>query len=95
METPLPKLPPEALRLFTNFVTEAADKSALHPQDRERFYGFIWQCHLQGGEVGDDAIGEEDVLRLLVAAGFTNDKARDLADVFQHGMGLLGFIANQ
>ena len=84
-----PHLPPDAQKVFTSFAN-LANKSSLHPFDYERFYAFIWHCHVNGVE-----IGEGGVQRLLMAVGFTEEKAEYLADVFQNGIDLLRFVANQ
>ena len=78
-----PKLPPEAQKLFTRFVG-LATKTALHPLDWKRFYGFV--CHCHGRRL---KLAEHDVKRLLVTAGFSEDKARYIADVYEHGRELL------
>jgi hypothetical protein len=78
-----PKLPTEAQKVFSKFVV-CANKSRLHPLDWGRFYDFVWHCH--GHNV---KLAEQDVQRLLVAAGFTEKKASHIADVFEHGLTLL------
>lgn len=78
-----PKLPAKAQQVFARFVG-CANKRALHPRDWHRFYDFIWHCHGRRLKLGDD-----DVKRLLVTAGFRKDKARYIADVYEHGRELL------
>jgi hypothetical protein len=78
-----PKLPPQAQKLFTRFV-KLSNKSALHPLDWRKFYDFVRHCHARNIK-----IGEEEVQRLLAAAGFSERYARYIATIFQHGVELL------
>ena len=89
---PEPRLSPEVQKLFANFVA-LAHKSAQQTFDCEYFYEFIWHCYVHEAEVGEDTIGGDDVQQLLALAGFTDEKVRYFADVFQHGMGLMRFVA--
>jgi hypothetical protein len=83
-----PKLPAGAQKLFTSFAG-CANKGSLHPLDWQRFYEFIRHCYRCSLNRRSRRITEDDVQRLLVAAGFTEGYAKYIADVFQHGMQLL------
>ena len=73
-----PALSPRAQKAFDYFVG-LANKGGLHPLDWERFYRFARVCHIFHVKTN-----EEDVLRFLVHAGFSEQYARELATVFGH-----------
>jgi len=72
-----PKLPPHSAKLFKRFVV-LSNKSALHPLDWRRFYEFVrdsrMRRHLHG----------EDMARLLIKEGFSEQYAQHIADVYGH-----------
>jgi hypothetical protein len=79
----LPKLSPKAQQLFSTFVL-LANIDSLHPLDWERFYQFIHFAHAYHLRLSQD-----DLFRLLVMAGFREEYARHIADIYDHGRNLL------
>lgn len=79
------RLPPTAKNAFDRFVT-LANKSCLHPLDWKRFYGFVRVCHARRVHLYED-----DLIRLLLKAGFDKGKASYIADIFHHCTDLLKF----
>jgi hypothetical protein len=78
-----PTLPPETKKQFKAFVI-CANKSGLHPNDWERFYRFIRFCHARHVKLS------KGTLRYLLGkAGFNNEKAEHLAEVYYHGRKIL------
>jgi len=73
-----PSLSPKAREAFDVFVN-GASKSDPHPSDWKYFYYFCRICHVYRAHSN-----EEDVFRLLLLAGFTEELARNLATVFGH-----------
>jgi len=78
-----PKLPPKAHQVFRIFEV-LANKDCLHPLDWQRFYNFIHHCFSHKVKISED-----DVYRLLVSAGFTEQKADHISDIFHHGIRIL------
>jgi len=74
-----PRLPKGARSVFEHFVSRA-NRAGLHDFDWSRFYSFIWHCSLR--RVHCDEIA---VRRLLTLAGFGDEMARDIANVYYHG----------
>lgn len=77
-EEMLPKLSPEAQDAFNRFVHSANLKS-LHPHDWRRFYQFVKVCHATRNDVDESEIGF-----LLRKAGFANEYAGLIAQIFVH-----------
>lgn len=78
-----PKLSPKLKAAFHSFVV-AANKSSLHPLDWRRFYSFVHVAHAYRSKLDDIQLS-----RILVKSGFTDDCAREIASVYQHGRELL------
>ncbi|MCF6269190.1 MAG: hypothetical protein L3J41_05750 [Melioribacteraceae bacterium] len=78
-----PKLPPGAKIIFDVFIN-SANKQILHPLDWRRFYFFVKYCHSKKVK-----IYQEDIMRLLIAENFSEEKAEYLADIFHHGIEIL------
>lgn len=78
-----PQLPTMARELFVAFAIDAR-KSGLREADWRRFYRFI--RHASGHNL---RISRDDLHWLLVSAGFSIDHAAEIADVYEHGRGLL------
>lgn len=78
-----PSLPPGARAKFDCFVN-SANKSILHPLDWQRFYFFIGHCHATRVHCNPS-----ELRRLLVHAGFSEEYAEKLAEVYDHGRRLL------
>jgi len=77
------RLPTGARTVLGSF-TSLANKTTLHPLDWQRFYSFIYYCHVHRVSCGCD-----DLRQLLVGAGFREEKADHLANIYYHGRGLL------
>lgn len=77
------KLSPVAQKYFARFVN-CANKKALHPKDWDRYYKFIRFCCAKR-----ISLYEEDITRLLIAEGFSKEKAEYLASIYWHGLKLL------
>lgn len=84
-EHAVPPLPRVAADLFATFVG-CANKSALHPNDWDRFYDFVRHCAAR-----NVSTSSEDVQRLLIHAGFAHAVAERVAAVFFHGRRLLTY----
>lgn len=78
-----PYLPNMAQTLFADFTTQA-HKSTLRRADWQSLYGFIRHCHARRVHATRD-----DIHRLLVTAGFSLEHAAEIADVYEHGRGIL------
>jgi hypothetical protein len=78
-----PNLPPGARAKFNSFVN-LANKSILHPLDWQRFYFFIGHCHATWVHCDPS-----ELRCLLVHAGFSEESAKKLAEVYDHGRRLL------
>lgn len=78
-----PVVPSSVQRLFEQFV-KLANMQVLHAYDWRRWYQFIRGCH-----DNQAILDETDVIRLLVNAGFTEEKARNLASIYEHGRAIL------
>ena len=79
-----PQLPLMARELFDAFAINA-HKSGLRETDWRQFYRFIRHASAHNLRVDRD-----DLHYLLVSAGFSIDHAAEIADVYEHGRGLLG-----
>jgi hypothetical protein len=75
----------QAFRSFTF----AANKSSLHPLDRERFYDFIIQAHIEGSPLEEDEISS-----LLQIAGWWEEKSIELSSDYRFGRDLLNRFNN-
>lgn len=73
-----PSLSPNIKLVFDKFVA-GANKASLHPCDWERFYKFARLCHRLRAQVCG-----ENVFRLLVLSGFSEEYSRDISIVFTH-----------
>jgi hypothetical protein len=73
-----PKLPPRTKTIFDTFILHAP-KDHLHQDEWDLFYRFINACH--GFRVKLD---EEELVALLLEAGFTEKLARELGNVYYH-----------
>ena len=80
-----PKLPPKARKFFDGFVN-LANKGALHHLDWQRFYIFVRTAHRVRLR-----LHEVDISYLLVREGFDEESARHIADIYEHGRGILGW----
>jgi len=83
-ESTEPTLPPRCARFFEGFLRGAAGRCPLHASDWGRFYLFVRFAHrvsLQSDE--------HDIKRLLWRAGFSEDYAGEIANVYHHGRSLL------
>jgi hypothetical protein len=78
-----PSIPATVKPYFNSFVG-CANMGMLHPNDWDRFYRFIRVCHKK--RVG---LIESDIARLLTQAGFDEEYARQLGNVYDHGRRLL------
>ena len=78
-----PHLPPMARELFDSFTIDAR-KSGLREADWRRFYRFIRHASAHNLRLGRD-----DIHWLLVDGGFSIEHAAEIADVYEHGRGLL------
>ena len=78
-----PHLPPMARGLIETF-TGQAHKSGLTAADWRRFYRFIRHCSAHNLQITRD-----DLHWLLVNDGFAVEHAAEIADVYEHGRGLL------
>ncbi len=78
-----PQLPPTARALFDAFAIDA-HKSGLREADWRRFYRFIRHASAHNLRLGRD-----DLHWLLVSNRFSIDHAAEIADVYEHGRGLL------
>ncbi len=78
------KLSPKLKQSFDHFVS-LANKSGLHPLDWARFYDFI-VCSYRFSR---SKVSEWHVKRLLVETGFNEERASELAIVYQHGRGII------
>jgi hypothetical protein len=78
-----PKLPKRTKYFFDQFAA-AANITALHSRDWERYYHFIHVAHLGGARIIRD-----DLIRLLLEKHFSPDDAEYLVDVYEHGRTLL------
>lgn len=76
-------LPPLANKLFMTFVDDA-NKSLLNSMDWKRFYKFIRHCHASNVKLYPD-----ELKRLLIENGFSDDDSDDLTNIFYHGKNLL------
>lgn len=74
----IPKLSPKTQEAFDQFVA-SANMSGLHPLDWQKLYRFARVCHTYHVKTNTD-----DVTRLLVDAGFSEEYARDIASVYGH-----------
>jgi len=72
-----PKLPPQSAKLFNRF-TILANKSGLHPLDWRRFYEFVRNSRMR------TQLTDEDIARLLIKEGFSEQYARHIAEVYGH-----------
>jgi hypothetical protein len=83
-----PKLPHHANKIFNRFVRCAnlwgANIRNLHPRDWQRFYDFVKHCFARRVKITED-----DVERLLIASGFSDNYASHIANIFHHGINLL------
>lgn len=77
------KLSPKVQPLFDAF-TNLANKSALHPYDWNRFYAFLCAAHRFRSRLSGS-----DVKELLLAQGFQEDYASDIAEVYEHGRAII------
>ena len=78
-----PKLSPKVQPLFDAF-TNLANKSTLHPFDWNRFYAFLCAAHRFRSRLSGS-----DVKELLLAQGFQEDYASDIAEVYEHGRAII------
>lgn len=72
-----PKLPSRSAKLFKRF-TALANKSGLHPLDWRRFYEFVRDSRMR------TQLPDEDIARLLIKEGFSEQYARHIAEVYGH-----------
>ncbi len=78
-----PRLPRKAQMQFDSFVN-LANMTTLHPNDWDRFYAFICHSHKHALK-----LNETELERLLVKAGFSEEKAKKLSHVYLHGRRIL------
>lgn len=78
------KMGPKTQQAFDFFV-EHANKSGLHSLDWGRFYRFVHIAHRYRSQMW-----EQDIKQALVEAGFFEDHARYLSDVYTHCWRMLG-----
>lgn len=78
-------LPSFSREVFLRFVNRA-NKSFLHPLDMRRFYHFVRLCHARHVK-----LDRFQVRAHLICAGFDEDAAEHLSDVYYHGRELLKF----
>lgn len=78
-----PEMPPLTRKVFLRFVN-LANKSIPHPLDMRRFYQFIRFCHARRVKLDKNQLCE-----FLIRAGFREDNAEHLANIYHHGRGLL------
>ena len=72
------RMAPKTKRVFEFFV-EDANKTGLHPTDWRRFYTFVQTARRYRSQ-----IWEQDVKKALMGAGFDEDYARHLSDIYCH-----------
>lgn len=72
-----PKLSAHSAKLFRRF-TSLANKSGLHPLDWRRFYIFVRSSRTRNGLL------DEDMARLLIKQGFSEQYASHIAEVYGH-----------
>jgi hypothetical protein len=73
-----PKLPPRTKTIFDTFILHAP-KDHLHQDEWSLFYRFVCACH--GFRV---KLEEEELVLLLLEAGFTERLSRELGGVYYH-----------
>ena len=78
-----PELSPTVRESFVRFIN-AANKKSLHPFDWKRFYKFVRICHSRRARQTPS-----DIRTMLIRGHFTREKADYLADLYEHGRGLL------
>lgn len=78
-------LPPFTREVFFRFVN-LANKSCLHPLDMRHFYHFIRLCHARRIKLDQFQLQTH-----LVRAGFDEDTAEHLSNIYYHGRELLRF----
>ncbi|MFX0200790.1 MAG: hypothetical protein ACFFCW_32115 [Candidatus Hodarchaeota archaeon] len=81
-------LPKRTKHFFDQFI-DSANKQIPHPVDMKRFYRFIHAAHQ-----GRTRLSASELEQLLVCAGFMEDLAADLANIYYHGRGLLASKPN-
>ena len=79
---------PNTRRAFDHFALHA-NRSALHQLDWERFYQFVRTAYRY-----HSIIWEHDVKQALVEAGFGNDYAVHISDVYTHCWQILGHFSS-
>lgn len=72
-----PKLPPKTEKLFQRFIA-LANRSCLHPLDWRRFYDFV------RGSRNRIQLPDEDIARLLMKEGFSEEYSRHIGEIFGH-----------
>ncbi|MCO6414101.1 MAG: hypothetical protein J5I92_15285 [Thiogranum sp.] len=72
-----PKLPPQSAKLFRRFAA-LSNKSGLHWLDWRRFYEFVRDSRMRR------RLADEDMVRLLVKEGFSEQHARHIAEIYGH-----------
>jgi hypothetical protein len=72
------KLPPKTKGIFDYFIRHA-NKARLHLSDWDKFYEFINACHDYRVK-----LDELDLVYMLEKEGFTENYARELANVYYH-----------
>jgi len=72
-----PKLSPQSTELFKRFAV-LANKSGLHPLDWRRFYEFVRDSRMRR------PLPDEDMVRLLIREGFSEQYACQIAEVYRH-----------
>ena len=77
------KLPQRTKYFFDQFIN-AANEQILHPLDWRRFYHFIHAAHQ-----GRTKLSADELKKLLLEAGFSDENADELASIYHHGRGLL------
>lgn len=73
-----PILPKVAQDKFDSFVS-MANIQVPHKLDWDRFYRFVAHCHANNVQ-----IWSEDLLRILIKAGFSEDTAERFSDAYRH-----------
>jgi len=71
-------------KLFFDQFINMANKSGLHSYDWSRFYDFLIVCQVLRAKLTED-----DLVYLLIHAGFDDEYARDIASVYEHGRAIL------
>lgn len=79
----LPELPPKTAQLLVGFLN-ISDGSLTHPNDSERFYGFIRHCHARRVKLSGDTFKI-----ILNRVGCSEFQSKLLAMVYEHGRNLL------